>query len=129
MRSRPALLVLAVAAASAAGCGGSHAAATSTGGSTTRATATSQRNDAARPLPIRRLVPVDAGTLDQPVQDAAAAAFGGGAVLLGGLTAADTSRDDIVTVSRSGSRRAGHLPGVVLRLISAWIKSGRKGRL
>src|SRR5258707_471609 len=34
----------------------------------------------------------------------------GGAVLLGGLTAADTSRDDIVTVSRAGSRRVGRLP-------------------
>ena len=113
MRSRPALLVFAAAAVSAAGCGGSHAAATPNGVSTTRATPTSRQNEAARPLPIRRLVPVDAGTLDSPVQDAAAAAFGGGAVLLGGLTAADTSRDDIVTVSRAGSRRVGHLPGVV----------------
>ena len=45
--------------------------------------------------------------------DAAPAPFAGGAVLLGGLTAADTSRDDIVTVTRSGSRRVGHLPTAV----------------
>jgi YVTN family beta-propeller protein len=107
----PALLLLAV-AASAAGCGGSPAAAPSTGTSTP-GTATSQKNEAALVLPIRRLVPVDAGTLGSAVQNAAPAPFGGGAVLLGGLTAADTSRDDIVTVSRAGSRRVGHLPGVV----------------
>jgi len=71
------------------------------------------KNEAARPLPIRRLVPVPAGTLDAAVQDAAPAPFAGGAVLLGGLTSADTSRDDIVTVTRSGSRRIGHLPTAV----------------
>jgi YVTN family beta-propeller protein len=60
-----------------------------------------------------RLVPVAAGTLDAPVQDAAPARFGDGAVLLGGLTASDTSRDDVVTVTRAGSRRVGRLPGVV----------------
>ena len=53
----------------AAGCGGSHAAAPTTLRSSTHTTA-------ARPgcrigRPIRRLVPVDAGTLDLPVQDAA----------------------------------------------------------
>jgi YVTN family beta-propeller protein len=62
---------------------------------------------------IRRLVPLAAGTLADPVQDAAAAPFGGGAVLLGGLTAADTSRDDIVTATRAGSQRVGHLPQAV----------------
>ena len=62
------------------------------------------------PLGAQRLVPVPAGTLDSAVQDAAATTFGGGAVLLGGLTAADTSRDDIVTVTRAGSRRVGRLP-------------------
>jgi YVTN family beta-propeller protein len=112
MKLLSALFLLTVGAAFAGGCGGSPAAAPTTGTST-RATATSQHNEAARALPIRRLVAVDAGTLGSAVQDAAAAPFGGGAVLLGGLTAADTSRDDIVTVSRAGSRRVGHLPGVV----------------
>jgi YVTN family beta-propeller protein len=93
-----------------AACGGTHAAATATGPSTRATTQTSTKDDASRPLPIRRLVPVDAGTLDTAAQDAAPAPFAGGAVLLGGLTAADTSRDDIVTVSRSGSRRVGRLP-------------------
>jgi YVTN family beta-propeller protein len=113
VRPRPGFLLLAAAAAVAAGCGGSNAAAPQTTAGTTSATGTTQRNAAARLLSIRRLVPVDAGTLDSSVQDAAAAPFGGGAVLLGGLTAADTSRDDVITVSRAGSRRVGHLPGVV----------------
>jgi YVTN family beta-propeller protein len=101
--------MLAAAGMLAAGCGGTHAAARATGPSTSAA-APAAKNEAARPLPIRPLVSVDAGTLDAAVQDAAPAPFAGGAVLLGGLTAADTSRDDIVTVSRSGSRRVGHLP-------------------
>jgi DNA-binding beta-propeller fold protein YncE len=113
MRSRPAVLSLLSVALLAAGCGGSHRAATTTRAATTRATATTSHDLAARVQPIRRLVPVTAGTLDLPVQDAAAAAMGQGAVLLGGLTSADTSRDDIVTVSRAGSRLVGHLPGVV----------------
>ena len=105
--TRPALLSLAVVAL-AAGCGGSRHAASATGAVTTTRAA-----KAARPLTVKRLVPVAAGTLDSPVQDAAATAFGGGAVLLGGLTAADTSRNDIVTVSRAGSRRVGRLPTAV----------------
>jgi len=109
---RPALILLPVAAALLVGCGGSHAATPPTDVSTGK-NVTARQNEAARALPIRRLVPVGAGTLDAPVMDAAAAAFGGGAVLLGGLTAADTSRNDIVTVSRAGSRLVGHLPGVV----------------
>jgi YVTN family beta-propeller protein len=95
------------------GCGGSHASSTVTGTSTRAASAPTGKNEASRPLPIHRLVPVGAGTLDSAAQDAAPAPFAGGAVLLGGLTAADTSRDDIVTVSRSGSRRVGHLPTAV----------------
>ena len=38
---------------------------------------------------IRRLVPVAAGNLTNAIQDAAAAPYAGGAVLLGGLTPAD----------------------------------------
>jgi DNA-binding beta-propeller fold protein YncE len=100
---RPALLAL-VLVALAVGCGGSRRLAATTQVAATRTT------EAVGPLTVQRLVPVAAGTLASPVQDAAATAFGNGAVLLGGLTAADTSRDDIVTVSRAGSSRVGHLP-------------------
>jgi hypothetical protein len=60
-----------------------------------------------------RLVPTPAGQLAAPVQDPAAAPFAGGAVLLGGLTAADVSTDAIVTATRAGTRRAGTLPGAL----------------
>jgi YVTN family beta-propeller protein len=54
------------------------------------------------------------GGLAAPVQDAAAVALGGGrAMLLGGLTAADVSRDDVVIATRSGDRAAGRLPTAV----------------
>ncbi len=55
-----------------------------------------------------------AGVLDAPVQDAAAAALpGDGLLLLGGLTAADTSTAAVVAVGTSGSRRIGTLPFAV----------------
>src|SRR5207253_3114986 len=66
-----------------------------------------------KPIVLRRLVPAPAGTLGSAVQDPATAGLpdGSGAALLGGLTAADTSRDDVVTVTRAGvERRPGHLP-------------------
>lgn len=54
------------------------------------------------------------GHLLTPVQDAAAASLGGDrAMLLGGLTAADTSRADIRIVTRSGDRSAGMLPAAL----------------
>lgn len=101
MRALPALLVIAVLAA---GCGGSG-----------RSAATTTATREAAPAPVRldsspRLVPLDAGSLAEPVQDAAAAPFGGGAVLLGGLTASDVSRADVVTATRAGSQRRGRLP-------------------
>jgi YVTN family beta-propeller protein len=106
---RPAFALL-VLAAVAAGCGGSHSAAPTTG-MTMTTTAAPTPAPVRRDLPIRRLVPVAAGSLPDPVMDAAAAPYGNGAVLLGGLTAADTSRDDIVTATRAGSQRvAGRLP-------------------
>jgi YVTN family beta-propeller protein len=55
-------------------------------------------------------VPVAAGNLANAIQDAAAAPFAGGAVLIGGLTPADVSSDGIVTANRTGSRRVGRLP-------------------
>ena len=112
MRLPPEALALLVVAVLVAGCGGSHSAARHTA-ATTRATTAARQRRALRGEPVRKLVPVAAGTLDAPVQDAAPAPFGGGAVLLGGLTSSDTSRDSIVTVSRAGSRQVGRLPGVV----------------
>ena len=64
-----------------------------------------------RPRPIR-LVERPVGTLAQPLQDAAAAPIGSGALLLGGLNAADTSIGDIRFVSARGNTVRGSLPGV-----------------
>ncbi len=58
-----------------------------------------------------RLTERRTASLQSPVQDAAAVSLGGNrAMLLGGLTAADTSRADIRIVTRSGDRAAGALP-------------------
>ncbi|MDX6512690.1 MAG: hypothetical protein QOE36_2194, partial [Gaiellaceae bacterium] len=53
------------------------------------------------------------GRLPQPVQDAAAARVHGGAMLLGGLTAADTSTDRVLLAGTSGGRLVGHIPGAL----------------
>ncbi len=61
-----------------------------------------------------RLVATPSGRLPSPVQDAAAAPLAGASVLLlGGLTAADTSMSDIVRVGQTGSRRTGTLDTAV----------------
>ncbi len=61
-----------------------------------------------------RLVERQTGALQSPVQDAAAVALGGGRVmLLGGLTASDTSRADIRVATAGGDRGAGSLPTAV----------------
>jgi YVTN family beta-propeller protein len=65
----------------------------------------------ARPRPTR-LVERSLGTLAEPLQDAAAAPIGSGALLLGGLDAADTSVGDIRFVSPRGVTDRGSLPGV-----------------
>ncbi len=53
-------------------------------------------------------------TLTAPEQDAAAAAIGpDNVMLLGGLTAADTSRSTIEVVSAKGDRTVGQLPGAL----------------
>ncbi len=58
-----------------------------------------------------RLVERPTGALTAPVQDAAAASLGTDrALLLGGLTAADTSRADIRLATPAGDRAAGTLP-------------------
>jgi YVTN family beta-propeller protein len=57
-----------------------------------------------------RLVQVPSGSLAAPIQDAAAVAYGHGAVLIGGLTAADTSADSIVVSAGSAGRQIGRIP-------------------
>ncbi len=59
---------------------------------------------------VTRLVERAGAPLAVPAQDAAVAAVGTRAILLGGLTAADTSSDAIVSATASGSRVIGRLP-------------------
>jgi YVTN family beta-propeller protein len=63
-----------------------------------------------RPRPLR-LVERTVGSLPEPVQDAAAARSGSGALLVGGLNAGDTSIGDIRFVSRHLDGLRGSLPG------------------
>jgi YVTN family beta-propeller protein len=93
----------------AAGCGGSMHASTP---ATTRTAAKADPLLVRRAVP-RRLVSTPAGTLAAALQDPATASLPGdaGAALLGGLTAADASTDEIVTVTAAGAeRRPGRLP-------------------
>jgi YVTN family beta-propeller protein len=106
---RRALLLAVPALSLLAGCGGG-------GGDVQAAAAPAKPHvSAARRTapPVTRLRPVAAGTLDSAVQDAAAAPFHGGAVLVGGLTPADTSTDEIVTATRAGSQRVGRIPAAL----------------
>ncbi len=57
------------------------------------------------------LHPRAAGSLPAPLQDAAAAAWAGGGVFVGGLTASDVSTDQIVVSTRAGARVVGRVPG------------------
>ncbi len=89
-------LVLLAAVVLAAGCGASakHAV-TST-------------ETVAKKQPVARAVPVTVaehalGSLAAPVQDATSAPWRGGAILAGGLTAADTSTSNVVLVRAPGS--------------------------
>ncbi len=61
---------------------------------------------------LRRTILVEhaAGRLPAPLQDPSSAAVGGKALLFGGLTAADTSTDQIVELNSTGGRIVGHLP-------------------
>jgi YVTN family beta-propeller protein len=59
---------------------------------------------------VTRLLERAGRPLSSPVQDAAVAAVGGRAVLLGGVTATDTSTDSILTATASASRVIGRLP-------------------
>src|SRR5438309_574472 len=67
---------------------------------------------AKKPTPTRQvhLVAHPAGRLVDPVQDASVVALDGShAMLLGGLTAADTSTDSVRLISARGSRSGGRL--------------------
>jgi DNA-binding beta-propeller fold protein YncE len=109
------LAVPVVLALLAAGCSGS------TRGSDPAPVPT--RHVAALKLPVH-LVAEPSGSLDAPVQDAAAAPAGSsGAVLLGGLSASDVSTDTIVLADRAGARRIGALP--VALHDSAAVRLGR----
>ena len=61
---------------------------------------------------VRRTILVEhaAGSLPAPLQDPSSAVVGGKALLFGGLTAADTSTDQIVELDSTGGRIVGHLP-------------------
>ena len=67
------------------------------------------RSSPARSRPVH-LVERATGQMAAPVQDAAAAAIPGGAMLLGGLSAADTSRTDVRLIEPAGDRAGGSLP-------------------
>ena len=67
---------------------------------------------AAQPSTPARLVERAVGSLAQPVQDAAAAPSGPGALLLGGLDAGDSSIGDVRFVSARRDSLRGTLPGV-----------------
>ena len=105
--SLPLLGVAALAVVAGAGCSSSQKQATVSAGT---------RRNPAQVAPAQpratRLAEQPAGSLAQPVQDAAAAASGSGALLLGGLNAADTSVGDIRFVSARGDTLRGSLPGV-----------------
>jgi YVTN family beta-propeller protein len=107
---RPALVVLGVLLL--AGCGGERQAAAPPGGTVASRTArlAATRAPHAHRMPVS-LSPVAAGSLPAPVQDAAAAPWHGGIVLVGGLTSADVSTDEIVVATRAGARVVGHVPG------------------
>ena len=92
----------------AAGCAGGHHAAAST----TREAAPDPAPAGTPTVAVRppaTLVPTPSGSLPAALQNAAAAPWGQGAVLLGGLTAADTSTTQVVLATRSSARVAGAL--------------------
>ena len=107
-------------ALAAAGCGGGHTqSAPIAPHVTTRHKQLVVRHS---PAPIH-VSPIAAGALPAPVQDAAAAPWNGGAVLVGGLTASDVSTDQIVVATRAGARVVGHVPGAFHD--SALVRLGR----
>jgi YVTN family beta-propeller protein len=110
-RGRHVLLVAALAVAVGAGavaCGSDQHAVTTTG--ETKRTKPAVR---VRLQPPRVLQERTVGALPAPVQDAAAAKTATGVLLLGGLTAADTSTASIVVVRSAHGSLTGSLPVAV----------------
>jgi DNA-binding beta-propeller fold protein YncE len=105
----PLLGLVALALVSATGC--SLSAGHSSGAHTTTTPAARQHVAQAKPHSVA-VVERTIGSLPQPLQDAAAAPSGGGALLLGGLNAADSSVAEIRAVSRRRNSMSGSLPGV-----------------
>jgi DNA-binding beta-propeller fold protein YncE len=104
--TRPILLALAVLACGAGCSSGSKDA------DTTTAPQRSTPHPPSADLRAVRLAEQRVGALPQPVQDAAAARSGSGALVVGGLSAADTSIGDIRFVSAGGDTWRGSLAGV-----------------
>ena len=104
---RRAPLALVLAAAVVSGCGGHSV---SKAAATTRSAA--KLVAAAKPTPIV-LSGRAAGSLPAPLQDAAYAASGGSAVLLGGLSAADTSTSGVIVARPRRAEQRGQLPGAL----------------
>ncbi len=100
------MLVGALVACIAAGCGASR-----------KSVATTVHTDVVRSVHRRpvewRLAASITGRLGAPLQDAAPAAARRSVVLLGGLTSADTSTDGVIRASASGAHTVGRLPSAI----------------
>ena len=107
-----AVVVAIVAVVRGGGRGGSPA--TSAAARTTTSATASGTVASGRPAPRPRLGEHPVGSLAAPVQDAAATATGpDSALLLAGLTAADTSRADVISVAGGRASSLGLLPGAL----------------
>jgi DNA-binding beta-propeller fold protein YncE len=92
--------------------GGGNGSSGPSGSTTTAAERTHGKPPARRAHAVLRLAERSLAALPEPLQDAAFAPLDGGrTVLLGGLTAADTSSDSILVAAGAGARRVGALPG------------------
>ncbi|MBA3843891.1 MAG: hypothetical protein H0X39_14975, partial [Actinobacteria bacterium] len=104
---------IAVVGFSAAGCG-TQARKASTGATalTVAAPARTTSHHVAR-APDWRLTATSTGRLNAALQNAAPAVAGSAVVLLGGLTAADTSTSEIIRATATTATTSGHLPAAV----------------
>jgi YVTN family beta-propeller protein len=106
-----ALALVAIATIILRGTGGGGSTGSPPAGTTTTVTVAAPPGARTRAAP-RKVVLVErsTGSLAAPVQDEAVAPVAAGAMLLGGLTAADISRADIRIATANGDRGAGLLP-------------------